>query len=96
MCINVKEFFILVIYRHFSIFLNYCNALWGKERQKDGTVRGRAVITLTGLHDSEKKFFGQSKPSFVFNDGKRKAQRRIETVCDPKHIATWNWVTRAY
>lgn len=54
MCINVKEFFIFVIYRHFSIFLNYCNALWGKERQKDGTVRGRAVITLTGLHDSEK------------------------------------------
>lgn len=25
-----------------------------KKRQKDGTVRGRAVITLTGLHDSEK------------------------------------------
>lgn len=54
MCINVKEFFILVIYRHFSLFLNYCNALWGNERQKEGTVRGRAVITLTGLHDSEK------------------------------------------
>lgn len=42
----MKEFSVLVIYRYFSVFLNYCNALWEKEPEKEGKVSARAAIRL--------------------------------------------------